>query len=72
MTDLACREQHPQAMFKQNPSGRVAGHNIRVVRGSGRVLTGDLHDEAQTSNSSGSRFSDGLVIDGEKECGLKD
>lgn len=73
MTDLACREHDGQPSTARTTGGRcLTGADIHLVEGSGRVIAGDLKSEARVIKSSGSRFSSGLVVDGEKECGLVD
>ncbi len=71
MTDLACREHDDQPSTAETAGGRgLSGADIHLVEGSGRVIAGDLKSEARIMKSSGSRFSSGLVVDGERECGL--
>jgi len=71
MTDLACREHDGQPSTARTAGGRgLTGADIHLVEGSGRVIVDDLNSEAQAMKSSGSRFSSGLVVDGERECGL--
>jgi len=71
MTDLACREHDDRPSTAGTAVGRgLTGADIHLVEGSGRVIAGDLNSEARVVKSSGSRFSSGLVIDGERECGL--
>lgn len=71
MTDLACREHDDQPSSARTAGGEgLSGADIHLVEGSGRIIAGDLNSEARVMKSSGNRFSSGLVVDGERECGL--
>ena len=67
MTNLAWRDHVSQPTMIRTNSGRVfTGTDIRLVEDSGRVIVGDLHREVRVIKSSGRRFSNGLLVNGEK------
>lgn len=71
MTDLACREHDDQSRTAETAGGRgLSGTDNHLVECSGRVIGGDLKSEARVMKSIGDRFSSGLIVDGERECGL--
>ena len=66
MTDLVRRDQANHSVIKPANGNVVKPANIHLVEDSGRVIVGDLHREVRVIKSSGRRFSNGLVLDGEK------
>ncbi|KAL8826611.1 MAG: hypothetical protein Q9191_003692 [Dirinaria sp. TL-2023a] len=67
MMNLACREYDERPVLARRDSDRLlVRRDIQLVEGSGRVLVGELGKEVKVVKESGRRFSNGLVIDGEK------
>lgn len=67
MASLATQEHGERPVFVRRDSDKLeVRRDIQLVEGSGRVLVGELGKEIKVMKDSGRRFSNGLVIDGEK------
>ena len=67
MMNLASREPNERPVLARRDSEKMdVGRDIQLVEGSGRVLVGELGREVKVVKESGRRFSNGLLIDGEK------
>ena len=65
--NLACREHDVRPVLVRRDSDKIVVRpDIQLVEGSGRVLVGELGREVKVVKESGRRFSNGLMIDGEK------